>query len=163
MQNTEIKIPLRTIIWVIDKQNFKAIPFVINETETKAKNLLTDEVLKLDNKSLTRAYAKQKGVELDLVHVGKINALTNYITCGVSLSKLMQAYYTAIKAETKDVNTVKYELATKLFMDKAVDKLELSRIEQDLTMGTVRLHTASTKQYFKEKELKELEAAARKF
>lgn len=162
-QTIKLPIPLRTILWVVDKQNFKAEPFVINNDETAAKNCLTGEIIKLNNEGLTPAYAKQKMVELDLVHVGKIDALTNYLTCGVSLSKYAQTYYNAVKSAEEESKLDKLALAKSVFMNKTVDSLELSRIKQDLSLGIQRMHYKTTNLYFENKILKTLEESAKNF
>ena len=159
--NINETMPLKAIVWIIDKQNLKAVPFVLNQTETKMKNCLTNEVFNMkDVKSISRRYAQIYKVEEDLVHIGKIDALTNYLSCGVTLSENLKTYYEIIK---KDQNSDKVALAKNLFMKKCVDKLELSRIAQDLSLGVVRLCAKPTEEYFENKKLTKLENAVRNF
>ncbi len=162
MQNTTKEImPIKTIIWVIDKHNFKAVPFILNQTETKMKNCLTNEVFNMkDVKSVGRRYAQIYKIEEELVHIGKIDTLTNYLTCGVTFSENLRTYYEAVK---NDQNTDKVALAKSLFLKKSVDTLELSRMAQDLTFGIRRLCVKPTQEYFENKKLTKLENAVRNF
>ena len=162
MQNsTKETMPLRAIIWVIDKQNFRAVPYVLNQSETKMKNCLTNEVFAMKNtKSVGRRYAQIYKVDEDLVHVGKLDALTNYLTCGVTYSKNLKVYYETVKNEEKSDKSM---LAKKLFMKKAVDVVELSRIAQDLTFGIRRLCVKPTQEYLENKRLAKLENSLKNF